>query len=167
MTTSSDAPAVAPSTSSASGTPELSDADIAALSTALGAEDGAIYAYGTATAFARPDRLSQIAEHAAAHRARREAVIAMLTAAGADAPPAAAGYTLPFPVDDAASAGRLAVTAEHDCAVAWRSALEHARSSEIRDFAVTALSDAAVRAGRWRVAVGTVPPTVAFPGAPG
>lgn len=160
----------APSTPSAGPTgtaPDLSEADIAALSSALSAEDGAIYAYGVATAFARPDRLPQISEHVAAHRARREAVIAMLTAAGAVAPPAAAGYTLPFPVDDADSAARLAVAAEHDCAVAWRSALEHARSAEVRDFAVTALSDAAVRAGKWRVAVGTVPPTTAFPGTPG
>ncbi|QDQ97672.1 ferritin-like domain-containing protein [Tomitella fengzijianii] len=145
---------------------QLTDADVAALTTALGAEDGALYAYGTATAFAQPDRLPQIAEHAAAHRARRESVIAILTAAGAGVPPSAAGYTLPFPVDDPVSAARLAATSEHDCAVAWRSALEHAKSPEVRDFSATALADAAVRAGKWRVALGITPATVAFPGTP-
>ncbi|GAA4816122.1 ferritin-like domain-containing protein [Tomitella cavernea] len=157
----------APAAASAVTDPaRLTDADIAALTAALGAEDAALYAYGTATAFARPDRLPQIAEHAAAHRARRAAVIGILTAAGAPVPPSAAGYTLPFPVDDPVSAARLAVVAEHDCAVAWRSALEHADSAGVRDFSATALADAAVRAGKWRVALGTVPATVAFPGTP-
>src|SRR5699024_1711666 len=82
MTSPASPASGAPSTPNAGPTrtaPDLSDADIAALSSALSAEDGAIYAYGVATAFARPDRLPQISEHVAAHRARREAVIAMLT----------------------------------------------------------------------------------------
>lgn len=144
----------------------LPDADTSALADALRAEDAAVYAYGMTTAFALPARQKQIAEHTAAHRARREAVTDMLTAAGVPAPPTAAGYTFPFPVDDPTSAARLAATAEHDCAVAWRSALEHAETAGVRDFAVTALTDSAVQAGNWRVALGIEPPTVAFPGTP-
>lgn len=144
----------------------LTAGDITALTTGLAAEDAAIYAYGTMTAFARADRRPQIAEHAAAHRARRESLVRLLSAADAPVPPAAAGYTLPFPVTDPASAARLAVAAEEDCAVAWRSALERADSDGVRGIAVDALSAAAVLAARWRVALDVAPPTVPFPGTP-
>lgn len=151
-------PTIAPAT--------LPRTDSDALADALRAEQAAIYAYGTVSAYSRPGRKDRIAGHIAAHRARREAVIGVLTDAGRPAPAAAAGYTLPFPVDDPESAARLAVTAEQDCTVAWRSVLERARTDGTRAFAVPALSDAAVRAGKWRVALDAAPPTVPFPGTP-
>lgn len=151
-------PTIAPST--------LPRTDSDALADALRAEVAAIYAYGTVAAYALPGRMDQIAGHVAAHRARREAVIGILTDAGRQTPAAAAGYTLPFPVDDPESAARLAATAEQDCAVAWRSVLERAHADGTRAFALPALSDAAVRAGKWRVALDVAPPTIRFPGTP-
>ena len=144
----------------------LSENDIDALGLALQAENAAIYSYGLITAYGNPGRRDQVAIHSAAHRARRDGAQTMLTAAGAAAPTAAAGYTVPFPVTDADSAARLAVAAEQDAAVAWRSALERAESERVRTVAIDNLTDSAIRAGNWRVALGIAPPTTAFPGQP-
>ena len=63
--------------------------------------------------------------------------------------------------DDAAT---LAVRMEEDSAVAWRAVLEQATTTDDRTLAVTALTEAAVTAARWRAVLGTSPTTVAFPG---
>jgi hypothetical protein len=42
--------------------------------------------------------------------------------------------------------------------------LEQATTAEDRTLAVTALTEAAVTAARWRAVLGTSPTTVAFPG---
>lgn len=145
---------------------QLSDNDIDALGFALQAENAAIYSYGLITAYGNPGRRDQVAIHTAAHRARRDGAEALLSAAGAAAPAAAAGYTVPFPVTDANSAAELAVAAEQDAAVAWRSALERADSERVRTVAIDNLTDSAIRTGNWRLALGVEPPTTAFPGQP-
>jgi hypothetical protein len=77
------------------------------------------------------------------------------------------GYLTPEPVTDAASALRLAITAETDAAAAWRSVVERSPAdADMRGTALEALTDAAVRATRWRATAGTTPLTVPFPGAP-
>nr|WP_024796744.1 ferritin-like domain-containing protein [Tomitella biformata] len=144
----------------------MSENDIAALGVALEAEHAAVYSYGLITAYGNASRRDQVAVHAAAHRARRDATAAMLAAGGAVVPAAAAGYTVPFPVTDPASAAQLAVTVEEDAATAWRSALEHADSEPVRGIAIDNLTDSAVRAGNWRIALGVTPPTTPFPGQP-
>ncbi|MFZ0834501.1 MAG: DUF4439 domain-containing protein, partial [Mycobacterium sp.] len=90
--------------------------------------------------------------------------IGMLAGRGVAAPVAAAGYQLPIPVNNWKDAATLAIRMETDDQVAWRAALEQSKSSQDRAFAVTALTQAAVRAARWRLALGTWPLTTTFPG---
>jgi aspartate/methionine/tyrosine aminotransferase len=133
---------------------------------ALQAEYAAIFAYGLVAAFSNPNRSDLVATNTAAHRARRDATIDALTAASVEAPQPEAGYSVPFPVTDPMSAAQLAAQVESDTAVAWRSVIERSQSEHTRDVAVTALTEAAVRAANWRAILGVAPPTVAFPGQP-
>jgi len=48
--------------------------------------------------------------------------------------------------------------------VAWRAVAEQAKSTQDRAFAVTALTECAVRAARWRQVLNAWPLTVPFPG---
>jgi hypothetical protein len=141
-----------------------SDAAAAALFDAVAAEHAAIYGYGIVSAHSSPDENDLVSAELAEHRERREAAIAMLTGRSAKAPLPAAGYQLPIPVNNPTDAATLAVRMEDDCAVAWRAALEQASSEQDRAFAVTALTEAAVAAARWKQVQGIKPMTVAFPG---
>ncbi|NLV78440.1 MAG: ferritin-like domain-containing protein [Rhodococcus sp.] len=133
---------------------------------ALAVEHAAVFGYGVVAAFADPGRADEVAADTAAHRARRDATVDTLTAAGVTPPVAAPGYTVPFPVADPVQAAELAVQIETDVAVAWRSVLERADTEAVRADAVVALTESAIRAARWRSNLGIVPPTVAFPGRP-
>ncbi|MFF3865282.1 ferritin-like domain-containing protein [Micromonospora sp. NPDC001898] len=136
-----------------------------ALADALAAEYAAVYAYAPIGV-----RLTDAARTAArraegAHRDRRDALVLQLSAAGDPVPADKAGYALPFPVTDAASALRLAVEVEERTAAFWRAALPHTTGAD-RNRALAALTDCAVRATRWRRTAGVTPVTVAFPGRP-
>ena len=61
-------------------------------------------------------------------------------------------------------AARLAARIEDDCAVAWRAVLEQSGAEDERKFALTALTQCAVLAARWRQVLGAWPVTRAFPG---
>ncbi len=137
-----------------------------ALVDALNAEYAAVFAYGVVGAFSNPTRSELVAANAAAHRARRDATIDALTAASVSAPPAAAAYSVPFPVTDAVSAAQLAAQAEVDTSIAWRSVVERSASGATRDIGVTALTEAALRLATWRSILGVVPSTTPFPGQP-
>ncbi|MEU8529450.1 DUF4439 domain-containing protein, partial [Streptomyces sp. NPDC048629] len=84
-----------------------------------------------------------------AHRARRDALGRTVKDLGGAPVAAAAGYALPFPVPDAAAAGRLAAELEDGVAGAY-SDLVRAADGPLRAEAATALREAAVRAARWR-----------------
>jgi hypothetical protein len=116
------------------------------------------------SAHSSPDENELVSAAFAEHRERREAAIAMLTGRSAKAPLPAAGYQLPMPVNNPIDAGNLAVRMENDCAVAWRAAIEQASSEQDRTFAVTALTESALAAARWKKVLGVQPVTVAFPG---
>jgi hypothetical protein len=144
------------------------------LAVALAAEHAAIWGYGVVGAHL-DDKTKAVARQAeAAHRTRRDSLIARLagTAAGASAQPASAvpvaqpGYALPFAVTSKATAVRLAVTLEEGTARAWRQALAATNGAE-RKLVLDAYLDCAVRATRWRVAGKIAPTTVPFPGSPG
>ena len=69
----------------------------------------------------------------------------------------AAGYQLPIAVNDPTDAANLAVRMENDAAVAWRAVLEQAdpsRRRRDRAFAVSALTQCAVLAARWKQVLG-------------
>jgi hypothetical protein len=134
---------------------------------ALAAEHAAVWVYALVGAFV-PDALStRLNEAATAHQARRDATERILIAAGTAPVPPEPGYLTPQPVTDAASALRLAIIAETDAAAAWRSVVERSPAdADLRGTALEALTEAAVRATRWRATAGAAPLTVPFPGAP-
>jgi hypothetical protein len=73
---------------------------------------------------------------------------------------------LPQEVTDEASALAVLVVAEEDVTVAWRAVLERTDDKTLRAAGLAGLTDAAVRATRWRGAAGQTPRTPPLPGAP-
>jgi rubrerythrin len=135
-----------------------------ALVVAVNAENAAIFAYGVVAAYAATSRAQTIAEYTTEHRSRREELAAALTAAKVAAPAAAPGYDLSAPVTDPVSALQAALTAEEDCAVAYRALLEQAEDTAGRRLGLDGLTDTAVRAANWRLVLRISPATVALPG---
>jgi hypothetical protein len=127
-------------------------------------EHATIYGYGIVSAHSTPDVNDLVAAAMAEHRKRREAGLKMLADRGVAGPLPAAGYQLPMEVDTPTEAAKLAVQMEEDDAVAWRAVVEQATAEQDRAYAVTALTESAVTAARWRRVLGTTPVTVAFPG---
>ncbi len=138
----------------------------AELAAALAAEEAAIYAYGLigVNLTAQADRAAARAAEAV-HRARRDVLVSRLAELGASAAPAPAGYDLPFAVTDRASALKLAIQVEDGVAQAWRATLPVTEGAD-RATGLSALTDAAVRATRWRRAAGATPLTMPWPGRP-
>jgi hypothetical protein len=135
-----------------------------ALQTGLAAEHAVIWGYGVVGAHVSGALLAQVREADDAHRTLRDDTIALVARYGGDPVATQPAYALPFPVTDRASALRLAVHLEEGAAAAWRYAVAATDDIEVRRTALTALSDAAVRATRWRLALPTTPATVPFPG---
>jgi hypothetical protein len=140
------------------------DPDQAALFDAVAAEHAAIYGYGIVSAHIYPDENELVSKVLAEHRDRREAAVSMLTQRSVKVPLPASGYQLPTTVNNANEAAKLAIRMESDCAVAWRAVMEQATSEQDRAFGLTALTQCAVTAARWRRVLGAWPVTVAFPG---
>jgi len=89
-----------------------------------------MHGYGIVSAHSTPDVNDLVSEAIATHRQQRETLIAALDKESITAPLPAAGYQLPFAVDDPTDAANLAVRMENDAATAWRAA---ARPSPRRD----------------------------------
>ena len=147
-------------------TPSSRPADAAdgALFDAVAAEHGTVYGYGIVSAHSTPEDNYLVSSSIAEHRKRREEALALMSARSVDAPLPAAGYQLPFEVENPTDAAKLAVRMEEDAAVAWRAVVEQATNEQDRAFAVGALTECAVTASRWRRVLGVSPTTVAFPG---
>lgn len=137
-----------------------------ALGAALTAEYAAIFAYGTIGVHLTDAERQAAREAEAIHRRRRDDLVLRLSDGGAPVPADRAGYTLPHPVTDRASALRLAIEVEERTASHWRAALAATDGAE-RGEVLAALTDCAIRATRWRLAAGVTPATVPFPGRPG
>lgn len=142
----------------------LDDAAVAALQDVLGTEHAALWSYSLAVVFLAPDRIAAARTDAAAHRTLRAAVEVTLTQVGQRPVSAQPAYSTPKPVVDAPSAAGLLVTAETDCAAAWRSVLERGADRALRRAGLDALTDTATRCARWRGVVGAVPAVPVFPG---
>ena len=136
------------------------------LTGALAAEEAAIYAYGVigVRLTATGDRTEARAAEAA-HRDRRDVLVSRLSALQASTAPAPAAYELPFPVVDRATALKLAIQVEDGVAQAWRVVLPVTTDAD-RTSALSSMTDAAVRATRWRRLAAVTPVTMAFPGKP-
>lgn len=139
-------------------------ADQAALFDAIANENAVIFGYGIVSAHSAPEINALVSEALLAHRGRREEALALATRLDSPAPLPAVGYALPMSVNTPTDAGKLAVRMEEDCATAWRAVLESTSAADARKMAVTAMTDSAVFAARWRAQLDLTPVTVAFPG---
>lgn len=137
---------------------------VQALQTGLAAEHAVVWGYGVVGAHAGDALVAQVRDADDAHRTRRDDTVALITRYGGTPVATEPEYALPFPMTDRGSALRLAVHLEEGAAAAWRYAVAATDDVQVRQVALTALSDAAVRATRWRLALPTTPATVAFPG---
>jgi hypothetical protein len=105
-----------------------------------------------------------------AHEALRDSTQAALARAGRTPVAPQADYPGLYPVPSAASARRLAVRLEDECAAAWRflylraASAPTARGRSLRTTAQDGLDASAVRAAQWRRLVDPTRPTVPFPG---
>jgi hypothetical protein len=135
-----------------------------ALQTALAAEHAVIWGYAIVGAKVTADLRGQVLEADTAHRGRRDATAGAVRRLGGDPAPTRASYRLPFAVTDRRSALRLAVYLEEGAAAAWRYVVAATEDRTVRHTAVGALTDAAVRATRWRLLVTPARATVPFPG---
>jgi hypothetical protein len=133
---------------------------------ALAAELAAIYAYGVlGVRLTAEDEQDEARTAEQAHRQRRDYLVSRMDELKVTAAAAPAGYELPFPVTDRASAVRLAIHIEDGVAQAWRPVLPITQAGD-RGAALSALTDAAVRATRWRRLASVTPLTLPFPGRP-
>ena len=136
------------------------------LAAALAAEEAAIYAYGLiGVHLPRASERTEARAAEAAHRDRRDTLISKLAQLKADAGPAPAAYELPFAITDRSTALKLAIQIEDGVAQSWRVILPVSQDAD-RSSALSALTDAAVRATRWRRLAAIAPATMAFPGQP-
>jgi len=134
---------------------------------ALAAEEAAIYAYGVIGVRLTGDGdVAEARTAEQAHRARRDYLVSRMDQLKASAPPAPAGYELPFQVTDRASALKLAIRVEDGVAQAWRPVLPVTQAAD-RTTALSAMTDSAVRATRWRRLAEVSPVTLPFPGRAG
>lgn len=156
-------PAQPPPPSGDPGDGPLADSDTRdAVTTAMSTEHAAIWSYGLASAYL--PATAGLDTAIAAHRARRDALAALLETNGVVAPPAAAAYATPAPVTDAASAAALLAVAEDDTAAVWRAVVERTDDPDLRRVGTDAVIGAATVGARWRRLAGRTPLVPVFPG---
>jgi hypothetical protein len=130
-----------------------------ALQAALAAEHAAVYGYGVAGALlSGADRATALTDWKL-HQEARDTLQQMISKRGATPVAASAAYGLPFTVDDARSARRLAAALEDSVTQAYLG-LVAVTEPALRTFGALAMLPPANRAAAWRGS------TVAFPGMP-
>ncbi len=124
------------------------EAEVAALQSALVAEDAASYGYGVVGAHLTGTGFIAANADCVLHERARDALAGLLSTLGATPQPAAVAYRLPLAVSSAADAAKLAVELELQV-VAGYLALVGAGDRALRKLAATRMQDAAARAARW------------------
>ena len=135
----------------------MSESDV--LAELLAAEHAAVWAYGVIGAHLDEHRRVAALVAYDAHRLLRDSLLARLRARDLATPGPELAYTMP-PGSPVAQA----ISLESDLCVLWRDLVASTDSTDLRALAVRALSDAAVRAVRWRLAGALHPLTVPLPG---
>jgi hypothetical protein len=133
--------------------------EVEALQRALAAEHAAVYAYGVVGALAGDEARRDAMAAIDAHRARRDRLRVLIADRAATPVAAEPFYDLPEAVQTPEDARMLATTVEERLAAVWADVVA-AVEPALREFAVLALQEAAVRAARWRG--GSIP----WPGLP-
>lgn len=134
-------------------------ADIAALQATLAAEHAAVYGYGVIGALMQGNDQHIAMSYWTLHQDARDTLTEMIIRLGATPVAASAAYDLPFAVDDAASARRLAVYLEDGVARAYLGIVA-VSDAGLRAFGALAMQEPANRATAWSGQ------TTAFPGMP-
>ena len=140
-----------------SGSDSGSGSAVQALQAALAAEDAAIFGYGVTGAHLSGNRKSAAEQDWTGHNEARDTLTAMISALGATPGAGQAFYRLPFQVNDAASAAKLAAYLEEGVTRAYLGIVA-VNDQRLRTFGALAMRSSAERAAFWR---GT---TEAFPG---
>jgi hypothetical protein len=121
---------------------------VAALQSALAAEEAASYGYGIVGAHLTGAAFKAASADCVIHELARDALVKLITALGATPEPAAAAYRLPIAVLTAADAARLAVDLELEVLTAYVN-LVGVADPGLRTLAATSMQDACIRAARW------------------
>ena len=132
-------------------------AQVAALQAALEAEDAAIFGYGVAGAHLTGSSQAAAIRDWTGHNEARDTLSAMISALGVQPTAGSAFYQLPFEVNDAASAAKLAAYLEEGVTRAYLG-LVAVSDRHLRTFGALAMQASAERAAFWRGS------TEAFPG---
>ena len=138
----------------------MSETDL--LRTLVEAEHAAIYGYGVLGARLAEPLRTDAREADDAHRVRRDELATLLRARRTAVPPTQAAYDVQ--ASQQADALALAVRLEEGMALRWRDLVGGTDDRALRTVGISALTDTAVRAARWRRALGRRPGTVALPG---
>ena len=116
----------------------------------LAGEHAAVYAYGVMGGRSPALAAELATRNFVVHRARRDALTTSIRAGGADPVVAEPGYALPVDVAAAAPARRVGQQVEDRCSVLYAALVAAApASTQTRQQAVTALSDAGLRLLDW------------------
>jgi hypothetical protein len=134
--------------------------ELTVLQAVLAGEHAAVWAYGTGGARLTGAQLAAARADEAAHRARRDAVAAMVVARGGTPVAAAPDYGTPTPVTSARAAVLLLTTVEQNLAAVHADAVGGTRDTALRAQLARWLQECAIRGARWRGG------SVAFPGLP-
>ncbi|MEO5832849.1 MAG: ferritin-like domain-containing protein [Nakamurella sp.] len=134
-----------------------------AVQVGLGTAHAAVWAYGLISAYDTED-LALVRRCRLSNEQIRDSTSDLLSSVGVDPIATEVAYRLPLVVTDRATALQAAVAIEHDATNAWRAVVGSTGNYQLRRFALTALSDSAVRLTGWRVLAGVIPSTVPFPG---
>ncbi len=121
---------------------------VAALQSALTAEEAASYGYGVVGAHLTGTEFNLAATDCAIHERARDTLFAMITALGATPAPAAVAYRLPLVVSTPREAASLATDLELGVVAGYLD-LTGAGDRALRKLAATRMQEAAVRAAHW------------------
>lgn len=123
-------------------------APVAALQTALAAEQAASYGYGVVGAHVTGAAFNVASADCVVHERARDALAKLISSLGATPRAAAAAYQLPISVSSAADAARLAVDLELGVVASYVE-LAGIPDPRLRTLAATSMQGACVRAARW------------------
>ena len=130
------------------------------LQTALAAEHAAVYVYavlgGRTSRTDSPDLYAAVRTAYETHRARRDRLQSLVADAGAEPVGPAAAYATPPRIDSARGLRRAAAAIEHRCAATYAYVVGESTGAD-REWAIGALSDAAVRSLTFGAAPSALP----------
>ena len=120
-----------------------------ALQAVLAGEHACVYGYGALGPHAAEQDQPTISAAYQAHLSRRDMLTELIRARSAEPVASLPAYAVPFPVDDAASARRLAGLLEERLTVLYADLIAVSTNTALRQAAAQALLDTAVLAARW------------------